>query len=73
IGIPPEDVPRVFDRFYTGANGRRGKASTGMGLYLASEICRRLGHELRLESTLGQGTTVSVTLTPQGLHRSLAS
>jgi signal transduction histidine kinase len=72
IGIPPEDVPRVFDRFYTGVNGRRGKASTGMGLYLASEICRRLGHELRLESVLDHGTSASVTLTPRGLHRSVA-
>ncbi len=68
IGIPPEDVPRVFERFYTGANGRRGTASTGMGLYLAAEICRRLGHELDLESTLGRGTTVRVSIAPHAMH-----
>lgn len=69
IGIPAEDVPRVFERFYTGVNGRRSKASTGMGLYLAAEISRRLGHTLTLESTVGQGTNVQVTLTPRALHR----
>lgn len=68
IGIPPEDVPRVFERFYTGANGRRATASTGMGLYLAAEICRRLGHELDLESTVGRGTTVRVSIAPRAMH-----
>lgn len=69
IGIPQEDLPRVFERFYTGANGRRGQAATGMGLYLAAEICRRLGHLLELESQPGEGTTASITIRPQGLHR----
>ncbi len=69
IGIPPEDVPRVFERFYTGANGRRGQASTGMGLFLAAEICRRLGHTLDLTSTPGGGTTVTLSIRPQGVHR----
>lgn len=69
VGIPPEDVPRVFDRFFTGANGRLGRASTGMGLYLAAEVCRRLGHELSLESAVGKGTTARLTIAPEGLHR----
>lgn len=71
IGIPPEDVPRVFDRFFTGANGRRTKASTGMGLFLAAEVCRRLGHELSVESRVGQGSTFTVELRPEGIHRLL--
>lgn len=71
IGIPPEDVPRVFDRFFTGANGRRTKASTGMGLFLAAEVCRRLGHGLSVESSVGQGSTFTVELRPEGIHRLL--
>lgn len=69
IGIPPEDLPRVFDRFFTGANGRRTKASTGMGLFLAAEVCRRLGHELMAESRVGEGAAFTIRLRPQGLHR----
>ncbi len=69
LGIPPEDLPRVFDRFFTGANGRRTKASTGMGLFLAAEVCRRLGHELTVESRVGEGSAFTVELRPEGLHR----
>src|SRR5690606_17929341 len=46
IGIPPEDLPRVFDPFFTGHAGRHYPQSTGMGLYLAREVCRRLGHSI---------------------------
>lgn len=69
LGIPPEDVPHVFDRFFTGANGRLTKASTGMGLYLAAEICRLLGHDLSVETTVGGGSTFTITVRPEGLHR----
>lgn len=58
IGIPPEDLGRVFDPFYTGSNGRDYPQSTGLGLYLAREVCDRLGHRLRLESRRGEGTRV---------------
>lgn len=58
IGIAPEDVPRVFEPFFTGANGRTNARSTGMGLYLAKEICARLGHKLSLRSAIGEGTSV---------------
>jgi len=69
VGIPAEDLPRVFERFFTGSNGRRGQASTGMGLYLAAEICRRLGHVLELESRQGAGTTATLRILPSGVHR----
>lgn len=69
LGIPPEDLPRIFERFFTGVNGRRTQASTGMGLFLAAEICRRLGHELTAHSAVGQGSTFTVTLRAGGLHR----
>lgn len=60
IGILPEDLGRVFTPFYTGANGRDYPQSTGMGLYLAREACRRLGHGLSLTSVRGEGTRVCV-------------
>lgn len=60
IGIPPEDLGRVFDPFFTGSAGRSHAASTGLGLYLAREACRRLGHQLTIRSAPGAGTTVRI-------------
>lgn len=60
IGIPKSDLSRVTKPFFTGENGRRTGESTGMGLYLAKEICEKLGHELMIESEVGKGTTVKV-------------
>jgi len=57
IGIPKEDLGRVFQTFFTGKNGRRTSESTGMGMYLSKRICDNLGHELLLESEEGCGTT----------------
>ncbi|SMF90768.1 Signal transduction histidine kinase [Paenibacillus uliginis N3/975] len=61
IGIPGSDLPRVFDPYFTGENGRRYQESTGMGLYLVQQICSKLGHDLEIESTIGEGTTVRIT------------
>lgn len=61
VGIPPEDIPRVFDPFFTGFNGRLVPESTGMGLYLARRVIGRLGHRISIESKVGEGTTVTVT------------
>lgn len=58
IGIPQEDIRRVFQPYFTGENGRKYPESTGMGLYLVQEICKRLGHGLELESQVGEGTCV---------------
>ncbi|WP_311083171.1 sensor histidine kinase [Paenibacillus polymyxa] len=60
IGIPKKDVERVFEAYYTGENGRKYRESTGMGLYLVSEICKRLNHNIQLKSTVGEGTTVQI-------------
>ncbi|WP_138419711.1 sensor histidine kinase [Aquibacillus sediminis] len=60
IGIPVVDQKRVFNKFYTGENGRNYRESTGMGLYLVQEIAERLEHRLELESKVGEGTTVRV-------------
>lgn len=58
IGIAPEDLPRVFERGYTGYNGRQDKRATGIGLYLAKKIADRLNHTIEIQSVQGQGTKV---------------
>lgn len=60
IGIPKADLSRVTKAFYTGENGRKTGESTGMGLYIAKEICDKLGHQLTITSEVGQGTTIHV-------------
>lgn len=58
IGILPEDLPRVFDKGYTGYNGRSDKKASGIGLYLVQKILNKLGHKIMLESETGKGTKV---------------
>ena len=58
VGIPAADVGRVFDKGFTGENGRRFARSTGMGLYLVRELCAKMGVNVWLESEEGAGTTV---------------
>lgn len=57
-GVPAGDVPRVFERAFTGENGRRGGSSTGMGLYLVAELCAKMGLAVALASEEGAGTRV---------------
>ncbi len=64
IGIKPEDLPRVFDRGFTGYNGRADKKSTGIGLYLCRRILRLLGHTITIDSDAGRGTTVTLGFPP---------
>lgn len=60
-GIPPEDLPRVFDKGFTGSMGRKEQKSTGLGLYLAHRLTKKLSHQLTITSELGQGTTVTLS------------
>ncbi|KXH84126.1 sensor histidine kinase [Sporosarcina sp. HYO08] len=60
IGIPTSDLKRVTKAFFTGENGRLTGESTGIGLYIASEVCEKLGHTLTIESLVGVGTTVKI-------------
>lgn len=62
IGIQAEDLPRVFEKGYTGYNGHHDKKSTGIGLYLCRQIMERLGHTLSIESEIGKGTRVKLGL-----------
>lgn len=61
IGIPKKDVHRIFDKGFTGENGRLSEQhSTGLGLYLAKSLSDKLGHQLMAESEEGQGTTLTL-------------
>lgn len=63
IGISPEDTPRIFERGFTGYNGRMDKKSTGIGLYLSKQILDQLNHEMKITSKPGIGTRVEINLT----------
>ena len=58
IGIRESDLPRVFERGFTGANGRMEERSTGIGLYLCRQVMDRLSHTIRIKSQPGIGTKV---------------
>lgn len=61
IGIAPEDIPYVFDKSFTGHNGRKGAHSTGMGLFIVKSLCQRLGHSISVSSEAGSSTTFTLT------------
>lgn len=60
IGIKKEDLPRVFEKGFTGTNGRIDKKASGLGLYLVKNICDILGYPIHIESEVNKGTTVSI-------------
>lgn len=60
-GIPPEELPRVFEKSYTGSGGRRDKRATGIGLYLCKTVLNKLGCDIAISSAPGQGTTVTIS------------
>lgn len=60
IGIKPEDICRVFNKGFTGSTGRQYQKSTGMGLYLAKKLSRKLGHDITIESSYGEYTRVTI-------------
>lgn len=62
IGIAPEDLPRVFEKGYTGYNGRSDKKASGLGLYLCKIICQKLDLKITVSSKLDKGTTVFIDL-----------
>ena len=62
IGIAPEDLPRVFEKGFTGNNGRMDKKATGIGLYLCRRVTNLLGHTISIVSEPGVGTQVRLGL-----------
>lgn len=68
IGISPEDLPRVFEKSFTGYNGRTDKKASGIGLYLCKRICTQLGHRITIDSSLDSGTVVRIHLEHEELQ-----
>ena len=60
IGIPSKDIKRVFDKSFTGTNGRDKVKSTGMGLYIIKNLCNKLGHNIYIKSEENKYTNVVI-------------
>ena len=61
IGISEKDISKVFEKTFTGENGRVVSSSTGMGLYLVHKLCKKLGHSIEIDSVRNEFTRVSIT------------
>ena len=68
IGIEEEDLPRIFEKGFTGYNGRMDKKSTGIGLYLCKKAIAKLSHRIWIESEFGKGTRVYVDMTVRDIR-----
>ena len=66
-GIDAADLPRVFDKGFTGQNGRRFPHSTGIGLYLCRELCRKMNMEIAIDSEKGRGTAVTLAFPTESM------
>ena len=62
IGVAPEDLPRIFEKGFTGRNGRADKRASGIGLYLCRRVCENLGHTICARSRPGEGTEIRIGL-----------
>lgn len=67
IGVSPEDLPRIFDKGYTGLNGRLDKKASGIGLYLCRRVCEKLRHNISAESS-ENGTVIRLDLSRQSVR-----
>lgn len=61
IGIEKADLSRVFEKTFTGSNGRIVTSSTGMGLYIVNKLCQKLGHVISIDSEINNYTCVNIT------------
>ena len=68
IGIDPSDVPRVFEKGFTGFNGRSDKQASGLGLYLCKCIMNKLAHRIEIQSQVNKGTKVILHLEHKDLR-----
>lgn len=68
IGIAQSDLPRIFEKGYTGYNGRSDKRASGIGLYLCKRICTNLGHTITADSEVNGGTTIRIDLSHKALE-----
>lgn len=68
IGIKESDITKVFDKGFTGSNGRKKYNSTGIGLYLVKKLCDKLEHNISIESELNKYTKVSITFPKSSMY-----
>ncbi|HEX3040004.1 MAG TPA: sensor histidine kinase [Caproiciproducens sp.] len=68
IGIPKKDLERVFEKGFTGTNGRTTAKSTGIGLYLCKKLCIKMNLGISLASTVGSGTMVSIVFPRSNMY-----
>lgn len=68
IGIRSEDLPKIFNKGYSGMNGRLHEKSTGLGLFLSKKICQRLGHRIVISSQPGIGTRAAIDMSRADLQ-----
>jgi hypothetical protein len=69
IGISENDLPYIFEKSFTGENGRTHKKSTGMGLYIVKKLCGKLGHGVSADSVQGEFTEISITFGKNELYK----
>lgn len=68
IGIPENDLPYIFEKSFTGENGRTHTKSTGMGLYIVKKLCDKLGHSVSAGSVQGEYTEIIISFGKNDLH-----
>ena len=69
IGIPESDITRVFEKSFTGENGRTKAKSTGMGLYIAKKLCDKLGHKITIESKVHDYTKITIIFSKNNFYK----
>lgn len=67
-GVSPADLPRVFEKGFTGAAGRTGKRSTGIGLYLVERLCSKMGVGIEADSAQGQWFQITLSFSTNRFH-----
>ena len=69
IGIPKNDLPKVFNKSFTGTNGRTTTKSTGLGLYIAKNLLKKRGHKIEIESEVNKYTKVTITFSKNNYYK----
>ncbi len=71
IGIKENDIKKVFNKSFTGENGREKTKSTGMGLYIVKKLCKRLGHTISIKSNYNESTTVEIRFGKNDFYKNI--
>lgn len=68
VGIPKSNLPKVFDKAFTGENGRLTSKSTGLGLYIVKNLCEKLGHKIKISSEVNNYTKVTIIISKNNFY-----